>query len=139
MMGADSILCPLVCDHDMYKETVRFVSEMFEREVFDYAVIPCSAGRVFSSAGLAAINRDPVLYGKGKFIGKDGPLNDFKGKRFVIVGDALTTGMVEKEIVGAVTGNGGQVIKLGYVTEDGTINARKTVLKGIPVESMKKF
>ena len=59
-----------------------------------------------------------------------------KEKKFVILGDILTSGSVACELIKMINDNGGSVVKLGFAIEDRQFNARKKSLKGNPVESM---
>ena len=90
MDRTDDILFSILTDHVKFNETVKYVSEMFEREVFDSAIILNSSGITLSIAGIASLKKDPLIFKDGSLMGKDVPSSkDMKGKRFIIVGDAL--------------------------------------------------
>ncbi len=137
MDKSEEILFSMITDHAKYDEAVKYMSEMFEREVFDRAIILYPSGIVFSTAGMAALKRDPLILKDGNLAGKDVPSpKDMKGKKFVIIGDILSSGSVACELIKTIKDNGGSVVKLGFMIEDSQFNARKKSLKGNPVESM---
>lgn len=137
MDRTDDILFSILTDHVKFNETVKYVSEMFEREVFDSAIILNSSGITLSIAGIASLKKDPLIFKDGSLMGKDVPSSkDMNGKRFIIVGDALSSGSVACEMIKTINDNGGTVVKLGFVVEDTQFNSRKKSLKGYPVESM---
>ena len=55
MDRTEDALFSLITDHSKFDETVKYMSEMFEREVFDYAITLYSSGMVFSSAGITSL------------------------------------------------------------------------------------
>ena len=137
MDKSEEILFSMITDHAKYDEAVKYMSEMFEREVFDRAIILYPSGIVFSTAGMAALKRDPLILKDGNLAGKDVPSpKDMKGKKFVVIGDILSSGSVACELIKTIKDNGGSVVKLGFMIEDSQFNARKKSLKGNPVESM---
>ncbi|MBO4551927.1 MAG: hypothetical protein J5673_01860 [Candidatus Methanomethylophilaceae archaeon] len=137
MDRTDDILFSILTDHVKFNETVKYVSEMFEREVFDSAIILNSSRITLSIAGIASLKKDPLIFKDGSLMGKDVPSSkDMNGKRFIIVGDALSSGSVACEMIKTINDNGGTVVKLGFVVEDTQFNSRKKSLKGYPVESM---
>ncbi len=137
MDKSEEILFSMITDHAKYDEAVKYMSEMFEREVFDRAIILYPSGIVFSTAGMAALKRDPLILKDGNLTGKNVPSpKDMKGKKFVIIGDILSSGSVACELIKTIKDNGGSVVKLGFMIEDSQFNARKKSLKGNPVESM---
>lgn len=137
MDRTEDALFSLVTDHSKFDETVKYMSEMFEREVFDYAVTLYPSGMVFSSAGITSLKKDPLVFKDRELVGKDVPSPEqMKGKKFVILGDILTSGSVACELIKMINDNGGSVVKLGFAIEDRQFNARKKSLKGNPVESM---
>ena len=137
MDKSEEIIFSMITDHAKYDEAVKYMSEMFEREVFDRAIILYPSGIVFSTAGMAALKRDPLILKDGNLAGKDVPSpKDMKGKKFVVIGDILSSGSVACELIKTIKDNGGFVVKLGFIIEDSQFNARKKSLKGNPVESM---
>lgn len=137
MDKSEEILFSMITDHAKYDEAVKYMSEMFEREVFDRAIILYPSGIVFSTAGMAALKRDPLILKDGNLAGKDVPSpKDMNGKKFVVIGDILSSGSVACELIKTIKDNGGFVVKLGFIIEDSQFNARKKSLKGNPVESM---
>lgn len=137
MDKSEEILFSMITDHAKYDEAVKYMSEMFEREVFDRAIILYPSGIVFSTAGMAALKRDPLILKDGNLAGKNVPSpKDMKGKKFVVIGDILSSGSVACELIKTIKDNGGSVVKLGFMIEDSQFNARKKSLKGNPVESM---
>ncbi|MBQ7701707.1 MAG: hypothetical protein IJT54_04810 [Candidatus Methanomethylophilaceae archaeon] len=137
MDKSEEIIFSMITDHAKYDEAVKYMSEMFEREVFDRAIILYPSGIVFSTAGMAALKRDSLILKDGNLRGKNVPSpKDMKGKKFVIIGDILSSGSVACELIKTIKDNGGSVVKLGFMIEDSQFNARKKSLKGNPVESM---
>ena len=137
MERTEDIMFPMICDHIRYGEAVKYMSEMFEREVFDSAVALYSTGTLISVPGILSLKKDLLLFKDGVLIGSDVPSpQQMKGRRFILVGDVLTSGSVASELIKTIVDNGGTVVKLGFVVEDGQFNARKKSLKGYPVESM---
>ena len=137
MDKSEEIIFSMITDHAKYDEAVKYMSEMFEREVFDRAIILNPSGIVFSTAGMAALKRDSLILKDGNLRGKNVPSpKDMKGKKFVIIGDILSSGSVACELIKTIKDNGGSVVKLGFMIEDSQFNARKKSLKGNPVESM---
>ena len=134
MDKSEETLFSMITDHAKYDEAVKYMSEMFEREVFDRAIILYPSGIVFSTAGMAALKRDPLILKDGNLAGKNVPSpKDMKGKKFVVI---LSSGSVACELIKTIKDNGGSVVKLGFMIEDSQFNARKKSLKGNPVESM---
>ena len=131
------VVLSTVCDHKKYEDSVKYMSEMFEREVFDEAIIAYSTGINVASAAISVLKRDPIIFKDGGFINnRQLKAEDMKGKRCIVMGDMLTSGSVAGEILKIVSDNGGKVIKLGFLVEDSQFSARKKYLKGYPVESM---
>jgi len=101
--------------------------DMFDREVFDYiaALDPCGT----ALAGVVAHKM------KRGIIPCDAPIPDAEGKRFVVIGRKLSDGKEAAALVESVKAAGGTVIKMGFLIEESSFKARRTLLRGIPVES----
>ena len=115
-----------MADKESFDCMVEALASMFEREVFDVAASPTVNGALLADAVVAKV-------GRGKAVDSKAPAE--AGKKYVIIGDALTDGNDAKALVDKITGAGSVVIKAGFIREDRIFNARKALLKGIPTEA----
>ena len=121
MQGGEDILV----DAKRLAEVSDRMTEMFDREVFDYVITSDAAGTVIGSIVAYRLKRGLIV-----------PCSEAPAGRYVLLGYDMRDGkLVEKQIKN-VKEKGGTVIKMGFYREDSSLNLRKTMFRGIPVETV---
>ncbi len=139
-------------DEKSFAEASEYMYGMFEREVFDVIICVDSAGTYFADAVSKRMNKklvcmwddpkqcqQPVVsysthHGEHRLTVPPGSLAG--GQRAVIIADVLSHGKDIQAAVRIAEALNVKVIKIGVFTEDTGFNARKKLLKHIPLESM---
>ena len=145
-------ISPILADPKLFKEAENDMYQMYEREVFDIILTTKLSGTIFASTVASKVGRGMVVFtciGKDKegYIKKEidgshskltigASENAIKGaSKAVVIVDELTHGRDVKAAIEMAESLGVKVIKISSFVEDSAINARKTVLKGYPLES----
>lgn len=122
-------------DGALLKASCDEVYSMFDREVFDYVI------GIGGSTGIVLASHVATRMGKGLvalYTSDDCPsrIEGVDGRKVVIIGDSLTDGVSQKNAVDLIERSGGNVIKMGFLSEIKEVNARKKMLRPYPVESL---
>ena len=121
MQGGEDILI----DAKRLAEVADKITEMFDREVFDYVITSDAAGTVIGSIAAYRLKRGFVA-----------PCSDAPAGRYVLIGYDIRDGKLVDKQIKKVKEKGGTVIKMGFYKEDSSLNLRKTLFRGIPVETV---
>jgi len=121
MQGGEDILV----DAKKLAEVSQRMVEMFDREVFDYVITSDAAGTVIGSIVAFRLKRGLVV-----------PCSDAPKGRYVLLGYDMRDGKLVDKQIKKVKEKGGTVIKMGFYKEDSSLNLRKTMFRGIPVETV---
>ena len=139
-------------DQKAFAEASDYVYGMFDREVFDVIICVDTAGSYFADAVSKRMNKklvcmwdnpaqtqQPIVeysthHAKHRLAAPPEALS--KGQKAVIIADVLSHGKDVQAAVKIAESQGVNVIKIGAFVEDKGFNARKKLLKGIPVECM---
>jgi len=145
-------ITPIFENPDAFSEACESMYQMFEREVFDTIVTVDTAGSIFASTVASRMKKPLVIAGNRDSMVREmvsekiethhgesyirmprGSIS--KGARVIIVSDSLTHGKDILAAVNMIKGMEGKVIKMGFFIEHSAFNARRKLLKGIPLES----
>ena len=121
MAGKECILT----DPKKLREAAAAMVSMFDREIFDYVVVSDSAGAVLGSIVARDLKSGIVL-----------PCMDVPGGKCIVVGFDLGDGKKVKKQTDKIREKGGTIVKMGFFQEEASLNTRKTLFRGIPVESV---
>ena len=121
MQGGEDILV----DVKRLAEVSDLMVAMFDREVFDYVITSDAAGTVLGSIVAFRLKRGLVV-----------PCSDAPKGRYVLLGYDMRDGKLVDKQIRKVKEKGGTVIKMGFYREDSSLNLRKTMFRGIPVETV---
>ena len=121
MQGGEDILT----DAKKLAEVAERMTEMFDREVFDYVIASDAAGTVLGSIVAYRLKRGFVA-----------PCSDAPSGTYVLMGYDMRDGKLVDKQVKKIKENGGKLIKMGFYKEDSSLKLRKTMFRGIPVETM---
>lgn len=139
-------------DRDAFAQASEYMYGMFEREVFDFIVCIAEAGSYFADAVSKRMDKKLICMWENKNQ-KEQPVCAYethhakhvlaappgsipKGQKAVIITDVLTHGKNVAAAVKMIEDAGSKVIKIGTFVEETGFNARKKVLRPIPVEGM---
>ena len=140
-------IVPVTSDPVLFAEACNDMYQMFEREVFDTVIASESSGMLFASVVAEKTRSGVVVAGRGSGIVREYenhhgskavrfPEGIVKsGTKVVIVADVLRSGKDIRAIIDIVEACGGTVVKLASFVEDSDFKARKTVLRGYPLQS----
>ena len=115
----------ILIDGKVLAETSRSMTSMFDREIFDYVVVSDSGGIALGSAIALNLKRGLVL-----------PCMEVPKGKCIVVGFDLGDGQKVKKQTDKIKEVGGTIVKMGFFQEEKALNTRKTLFKGIPVESL---
>ena len=142
-------IVPVTSDPVLFAEACNDMYQMFEREVFDTVIASESSGTLFASVVAEKTRSGVVVAGSGRGSGIVREYENHHGSRavrfpegivksgtkVVIVADVLRSGKDIRAIIDIVEACGGIVVKLASFVEDSDFKARKTVLRGYPLQS----
>lgn len=145
-------LTGVLSDAALFKQACHDMYEMFEREVFDIVISTEISGGIFASVVADRTNRGMAVVAASantsqsdlscEYQGHHGTvrlkLNGSavrSGMKAVIVCDVLRSGKDLRAVIDMLGDKGVSVIKIGCFVEDSSYEARKTLLRGIPLES----
>ena len=98
---------------------------MFDREIFDYVIASDAGGAALASIVAYRLKKGLVM-----------PCMDAPAGKYIIVGFEMGDGkLVEKEVE-KVKKATGSIVKMGFVYEESSRRTRRTLFRGIPVESI---
>ena len=115
-------------DRDELAKIAETMVSMFDREVFDYVLAADTAGAVLGSAVAIRLKRGVVF-----------PDSEIPAGRYVVIGFELTDGEELKTVTDKIKEKGGNIIKMGFFSEDRSFNARRKLFRGVPIESANIF
>ena len=121
MQGGEDILV----DPKRLAEVSDQMTSMFDREVFDYVITSDAAGTVIGSIVAFRLKHGLVV-----------PCSDAPAGRYVLLGYDMRDGKLVEKQIKKVKEKGGTVIKMGFYKEDSSLKLRKTMFRGIPVETI---
>ena len=121
MQGGEDILT----DPKSFNDIADKMTEMFDREVFDYVITSDAAGTVLGSVVAYRLKRGIVV-----------PCSDAPRGRYVLIGYDMRDGKLAEKQVKKIKESGGTLLKMGFYKEDSSMNLRRTMFRGIPVESV---
>ena len=124
MQGGEDILV----DAKEFAKVADKIVEMFDREVFDYVIASDAAGTALGSIVAYRLKRGFVA-----------PCSETPAGRYVLVGFSMRDGKLAEKQIKKVKEAGGTVIKMGFYKEDSSLNLRKSMFRGIPVETVNIF
>lgn len=142
----------VVKDQKAFAEASDYMYGMFDREVYDVVICVDTAGSYFADAVAKRMNKKLVCMWDNPAQTQQ-PIVEYsthhsshrltappealsKGQKAVIITDVLSHGKDVQAAVKIAESQGVNVIKVGVFVEDRGFNARKKLLKGIPVECM---
>ena len=100
---------------------------MFDREIFD-CIVTCKG----TSSMFAAIMADRL--NSSVLIGTEGIA---KGTKVIVIMDELRSGECAKKLITGIEAKGGEVIRIGFISEIVSEGARKNkILRGYPFEAL---
>lgn len=150
--GCQVDLASVTAVPELFAQACKDMYEMFEREVFDVIVSSWISGSVFASS-VADRTKRGVIVAKASCSDPDNALScEYqghhgtvklsipgglirKGMRVAIICDLLRGGKDIRALTDMIESQGAKVIKIGCFVEDSDYDARRAVLKGIPMES----
>ncbi len=139
-------------DDAAFAEASDYMFGMFDREVFDFVICVDTAGSYFADSVAKRLGKKLVClwdnpaqtqqpiteysthHSSHRLAAPPGALA--KGQKAVVIADVLSHGKDVQAAVRMAESQGVNVIKIGAFAEDKGFNARKKLLKGIPVECM---
>ncbi|MBO5547212.1 MAG: hypothetical protein J5920_00435 [Candidatus Methanomethylophilaceae archaeon] len=114
-------------DPEALKEAVKGFMGMFDREIFD-CIVTCKG----MSSMFAAIMADRL--NSSVLIGTEGIT---KGTKVIVIMDELRSGECAKKLITGIEAKGGEVIRIGFISEIVSEGARKSkILRGYPFEAL---
>ena len=145
-------LTGVLSDTAIFKQACHDMYEMFEREVFDIVIATDISGTVFASVvadrtdrGMAVVTASANIAPSDISCEYQGHHGTVKmrldgsavrpGMKAAVVCDVLRSGKDLRAVIDMLENKGVNVIKIGCFVEDSSYDARKTFLKGIPLES----
>lgn len=146
-------ISPVFADAEAFRESAEYMYQMFERELFDIIVAVDSAGLVFASSVASRMGKPLAVVSSenhclGKYVSerietRHGEktfcmsADSVSGCRSAaVICDSLSYGKDVAAAVSLLGSLGCGVSKIGTFFEDRNFNARRKLLKGIPVDCM---
>ena len=118
--GAEVLL-----DKAKFGEAADEMVSMFDREVFDYIIASDMGGMALASVVAYRLKKGIVS-----------PCMDAPAGKYILIGFDMADGKLVKKQVDKIKECKGTVIKMGFFKEDAARAIRKSLFRGIPVESV---